>query len=154
MQTSEMFSLVSQLAEAKGRQDVQAAMRVQHQDMLLETPAFGATAKGHVENEAALKRFFKSFPNYHVTLSGHAGDGATLVCWGNAHMTLTGDRFGVTPNGRRANLPASFKFTFKDELIASEWFLFDLAELCAQSGVSTDVVRAKLFGSRHRDVAA
>jgi hypothetical protein len=39
------------------------------------------------------------------------------------------------------------QFTFSDELIASERFFFDLSELCAQSGVSTDAVRRKLFGA-------
>ena len=38
------------------------------------------------------------------------------------------------------------QFAFKDGLIAGERFVFDLAELCAQSGVSTDTVRQKLFG--------
>ena len=31
-------------------------------------------------------------------------------------------------------------------LIAGERFFFDLSELCAQSGVSTDAVRQKIFG--------
>jgi len=62
-------------------------------------------------------------------------------------MTMTGDRFGASPNGRRAELPVFIQFTFKDELIASERFFFDLSELCAQSGVSTDTVRQTLFGA-------
>jgi hypothetical protein len=61
-------------------------------------------------------------------------------------MTMTGDRFGATPNGRRAEVPVFIQFTFKDDLIAGERFFFDLSALCAQSGVSTDIVRRKLFG--------
>jgi hypothetical protein len=38
------------------------------------------------------------------------------------------------------------EFSFRDGLIARERFFFDLSELCAQSGVSTDAVRATLFG--------
>src|SRR6516225_7274233 len=64
-----------------------------------------------------------------------------------AFGTMACDRFGVVPNGRRAELPVFIQFTFKDDLIASERFFFDLSELCAQSGVSTDVVRQKLFGA-------
>ncbi|WP_247319516.1 hypothetical protein [Bradyrhizobium sp. 141] len=37
-------------------------------------------------------------------------------------------------------------FAFRDDRIAHERFVFDLSELCAQSGVSTDAVRRKLFG--------
>jgi len=61
-------------------------------------------------------------------------------------MTLTGDRFGVVPNGRRAELPVFIQFEFKNDLIPRELFFFDLSALCGQSGVSTDTVRRKLLG--------
>src|SRR5882757_8196561 len=109
--------------------------------MLLETPAFGTSALGLAENERVLTRFFTSFPDYNVVLEGHAADNDTLVCWGRAQMTMTGDRFGVVPNGKRAELPVFIQFTFRNDLIASERFFFDLSALCAQSGVSTDAVR-------------
>ncbi|MGP3951431.1 ester cyclase [Streptomyces sp. 7N604] len=141
-----MFELAQALAVAKSRQDVPAAMKLFHQDMLLVTPAFGTTARGLAQNEKALTQFFISFPDYNVVLQGHAGNGATLICWGTVQMTMTGDRFGVVPNGRRAELPVFIQFAFKDDLIAGERFFFDLSALCAQSGVSTDAVRRKLFG--------
>jgi predicted ester cyclase len=142
-----MFELAHELAVAKSRQDVPAALRLLHPQMLLESPALGTRACGHVENQWALTRFFASFPDYDIALHGHASNGDTLVCWGTARMTMTGGRFGVTPTGRRAELPVFIQFTFSDELIASERFFFDLSELCAQSGVSTDAVRRKLFGA-------
>ena len=92
-----------------------------------------------------LRRFFASFPDYDVLLQGHASNADTLVCWGTVRMTMTGDRFGVTPNGRRTELPVFIQFAFKDDLIAGERFFFDLSELCAQSGVSTDAVRQRIF---------
>lgn len=140
------FELAHGLAVAKNRQDVGAAMRFLHPDMVLETPAFGTVARGHAENEKALTRFFGSFPDYDVSLDGHAGDENTLVCWGTVRMTMTGDRFGVAPNGRRAELPVFILFSFKDGLVAGERFFFDLSVLCAQSGVSTDAVRRTIFG--------
>jgi predicted ester cyclase len=103
-------------------------------------------ARGLAENERTLQRFFGSFPDYHVDLQGHASNEETLVCWGTAHMTMTGDSYGVTPNGRRAELPVFIEFAFTDGRIARERFFFDLSALCAQSGVSTDAVRRKLFG--------
>lgn len=146
MNNDRMFELAQALAVAKSRQDLPAAMKLLHRDMVLETPAFGTTARGPAENEKALSRFFASFPDYNVVLQGHAGDEDTLICWGTARMTMTGDRFGVVPNGRTAELPVFIQFTFKDDLIAGERFFFDLSALCAQSGVSTDAVRRKLFG--------
>ena len=115
-------------------------MKLLDQDMLLEAPAFGTKAQGLPDNEAVLRKFFKSFPDYSVELEGHASNDETLICWGTAGMTMTGNRFGVVPNGRRAQLPIFIQFTFKNDLIAREVFFFD------QSGVSTDAVRRKLFG--------
>lgn len=146
MDSDRMFELAQALAVAKSRQDVPAAMKLLHEGMLLEAPALGTRARGPAANEAALTKFFRSFPDYDVALQGHADDGETLICWGIARMTMTGDRFGVAPNGNRAELPVFIQFAFKDGLIAGERFVFDLAELCAQSGVSTDTVRQKLFG--------
>ncbi|HEX5289874.1 MAG TPA: ester cyclase [Streptosporangiaceae bacterium] len=141
-----MFELAQALAVAKSRQDLPAAMKLFHRDMVLETPAFGTRARGLPENEKTLARFFVSFPDYDVALSGHAGNDDTLICWGTARMTMTGDRFGVIPNGSPAELPVFVQFAFKDDLIAGERFFFDLSALCAQSGVSTDAVRRRLFG--------
>lgn len=145
-----MFALAQALAVAKSRQDVPAALELLHSEMVLQTPAFGSVARGHAENQRALTRFFATFPDYDVQLDGHAGDGETLVCWGTVRMTMTGNRFGVEPNGNRAELPVHIRFTFADELIASERFFFDLASLCAQSGVSTDVVQRTLLAAVSR----
>jgi len=139
-----MIELAGVLAAAKSRQDVPAALRCLHPDMLLVSPAFGTHARGHAANEAALKRFFASFPDYEVELQGHATSSDSLVAWGTIRMTMTGDRFGVSPNGQRAQLPVFIRFTFADDLIASEYFFFDLSALCAQSGVSTDAVLRKV----------
>lgn len=141
-----MFELAQALAVAKSRQDVPAALQLLHQDMLLECPPLGTTARGLAANEKTLARFFASFPDYEVALEGHASDGEVLVCWGRARMTMADVRFGVIPNGRRADLPVFIQFAFRDDRIAGERFFFDLSELCAQSGVSTDAVRKKLFG--------
>ena len=146
MNSDRMFELAQALAVAKSRQDVPAALAVLHDDMLLETPAFGTSARGLAENAKVLTRFFASFPDYNVVLEGHAANNGTLVCWGRVHMTMTGDRFGVVPSGSRADLPVFIQFAFKDDRIARERFFFDLSELCAQSGVSADTVRRKIFG--------
>src|SRR5689334_12628338 len=104
MDRERMVELAQELALAKSRQDVPAALKVLHDDMLLETPAFGTCVRGLAENDRVLQRFFKSFPDYKVELEGHASSDDTLICWGRAQMTMTGDRFGVVPNGRRSEL--------------------------------------------------
>lgn len=154
MHDRRMWELAQALAAAKSRQDVPAALRLFHPEMVLESPAFGTTARGPAENEKALRQFFASFPDYAVDLHGHAGNGDTLVCWGTARLTMTGHRFGMVSNGERAEIPVFIQFTFKDDLIAGERFFFDLATLCAQSGVSTDAVRERLFPARRGGDAA
>jgi predicted ester cyclase len=154
MEDERMFELAQALAIAKSQQDLPAAMMLLHEEMLLECPAFGTRVRGLAANEEVLRRFFQSFPDYSITLDGRAGNGEALVCWGIAQMTMTGDRFGVISNGRRAALPVFIHFTFKDDLIASERFVFDLSELCVQSGVSTDAVRRKLFAHQAAELAA
>jgi predicted ester cyclase len=154
MDGNRMFELAQELAVAKSRQDLAAAMKLLDKDMLLEAPAFGTRARGLTENEAALAKFFRAFPDYNVALEGHASNGETLICWGTVRMTMTGDRFGVVPNGQRAQLPVFIQFGFKNDLIAREVFFFDLSALCGQSGVSTDAVRRKLFGETIPSVVA
>jgi hypothetical protein len=80
MTPGRMIELARALADAKSRQDVPGAMRLFHEDMLLES-AFGTSARGLAANEAALRGFFTSFPDYHVTLRGHANSEETLICW-------------------------------------------------------------------------
>ncbi|SUD47872.1 Predicted ester cyclase [Nocardia otitidiscaviarum] len=145
MVTDRMFELVRQLATAKGRADVSAALRLMHDDMVLEVPAFGAVVRGRSANETALRWFFATFPDYRVEVTGHLADRTGLVAWGTARMTLTGNGLGVFPTGRGAELPVFLRFRFADDLIVGEYFHFDLAELCAQSGVSGDEVRRHLF---------
>ena len=142
MHEQRMLELAHALAVAKSRQDVPAALRLFHPDMVLETPAFGTTARGLTENEKALRRFFASFPDYDVALHGRHPEPARGR---GLRLTMTGNRFGVLPNRERAEIPVFIQFTFKDDLIAGERFFFDLATLCAQSGVSTDAVRQRLF---------
>ena len=63
-------------------------------------------------------------------------------------MVLEAPAFGSVARGLAENEFALARFfaTFPDGLIASERFFFDLAALCAQSGVSTDAVQRALFG--------
>jgi acyl-coenzyme A thioesterase PaaI-like protein len=62
-------------------------------------------------------------------------------------MTMTGTRFGSEPFDQPAELPVIIEFDFRDGLISREHFHYDLANLCAQSGISTDAARRALFGS-------
>jgi SnoaL-like domain len=92
MNSDRTFELAQALPFAKSRQDVAAAVKLLHRDMLLESPAFGTKARGLAENEQALTRFFAAFPDYNVVLQRHASSDDTLICWGTVRMTMTDDR--------------------------------------------------------------
>ncbi|CEJ10224.1 SnoaL-like domain protein [bacterium YEK0313] len=134
----EMAGIVDALATAKSRQDIEAAMRIYHPEGVLVAPPLGPPREGAAEIRAGLVRFFSLFPDYAVTLEGHAVSGETLVAWGTIHLTLAGRPGGQTPNGRRAVVPVFILFRFRDGCVVWESFNFDLASLCRQSGVSAD----------------
>lgn len=145
MNAARMVALVDELGAVKSRQDVEAAIALQHADMRLAVPPLDAVVLGRDANRRALGSFFETFPDYQVTLEGRAATADELIAWGTVRMTLSTDRFGVVPNGRLAVIPAFFRFSFAEDLISSEYFLWDLADACGQWGVSTDAVRARLL---------
>lgn len=134
----EMAGIVDALAAAKSRQDIEAAMRIYHPQGILVAPPLGPPREGAAEIRASLERFFALFPDYAVTLDGHAVSGETLIAWGAIHLTLSGTPGGQRPNGRRATVPVFILFRFADGRVVWESFNFDLASLCRQSGVSAD----------------
>jgi predicted ester cyclase len=145
MDHEQMVELVTELGRLKSLQDVRGAVDIQHGDMLLEVPPLNAAVRGKAANEVALTDFFRTFPDYAVAIEGTGRADDCLVAWGRVRMTLSSDRLGVAPTGKAAEFPAFFRFGFADGLIAHEYFLWDLAEACAQWGVSSDAVRARLF---------
>jgi predicted ester cyclase len=148
----EKLQLAAGLGEAKGRQNVDDALRFMHDEMVLTSPAWGTVARGKAQNAETLRRFFRDFPDYSVSLDGHVADDRHLVCWGVIRMTMAPGAYGLQANGRRIETPAFLRFTFKDGLIASEYFMVDLSAICAQSGVSADAVGA--FIKAHRSPRA
>jgi predicted ester cyclase len=147
METKRMFELAAALGEAKNRQNVEDALKFMHEDIVLYSPAWGVVARGKAENAEVLHHFFHDFPDYNVSFDGYVGDGENFVGWGTVRMTMADHAYDVVPNGKRVEIPVFIRMTFKDNLIASEYFMCDLAEICAQSGVSVDAVRRNLFGS-------
>ena len=148
MTTDEMFRLATGLGEAKSRAHVADALSFMHEDVVLISPAWGTNAKGKAQNSEVLTRFFKDFPDYSIALDRFIADESDLVCWGVARMTMAEGAYGLSPNGRRIEIPAFLRFTFKEGLIASEFFMVDLAAICGQSGVSTDAVQRFLATAR------
>jgi predicted ester cyclase len=149
MTPQRMFELAQALGEAKNRQNVEDALTFMHPDIVLSSPAWGLIARGHAENAEVLRHFFHDYPDYTVIFDGHVADAEALVGWGTVRMTMSGqasDARGLKPNGRRIKIPVYIRMTFKDDLIATEDFMCDLAQICAQSGLSVDRVYRNIFG--------
>ncbi len=157
MTPERMYELAYELGVAKNRQDVAAALAFMHDDIELSSPAWGAIARGKEENAALLTHFFANYPDYEVTFEGHVADGERFVGWGTVRMTMAvdaSDAKGMTPNGRRIAIPVTIRMTFRDDLIATEHFMCDLAQIAAQSGISIDGVWKNVFGGRAQSATA
>lgn len=146
-----MLELATGLGEAKNRQSVEDALAFLHPEMTLYSTAWGTVACGKDANAAVLRHFFKSYPDYNVSFEGHVTDGETFVGWGTVRMTMARgarDAGELIPNGRRTELPVHIRMTFRDDLIFTEHFACDLAQIAAQSGLSIDAVYANVFGTK------
>ena len=134
--------IVGQLAQAKSRQDVAAAMKIYHPDGILESPPLGTRYVGP-EIEDAIKGWFTFAPDYTVRVDGHGMDGETLCCWGEISFTPAFTFGGAPPNGNRASVPVFMLFRFQDSRVAWESFHFDVAGVARQIGVQASaLVRA------------
>jgi len=145
-----MFELAAGLGVAKNRQDVAAALTFMHDDIVLSSPAWGLVARGKDENAAVLTQFFANYPDYEVSFEGYAANEEHFVGWGTVRMTMAADATdtqGMSPNGRRISIPVTIRMTFKDDLIATEHFMCDLAQIAGQSGISIDGMWRNVFGT-------
>lgn len=149
MTPKRMYELATGLGVAKNRQDVAAALAFMHDDIELHSPAWGVIARGKAENAAVLTHFFADYPDYEVRFDGHVADAENFVGWGTVRMTMAqtaSDAKFMVPNGRRITLPVMIRMTFKNDLIATEHFLCDLAQIALQSGISVDGIVHNIFG--------
>ena len=137
---------VAAYAAAKSRQDIEAALALCSDDFRLETVALGTCARGKDEARLQLGIFFTAFPDYAVTVDGMATDDGVLTAWGRARITLAGPLLHFPATGRTAELPFFCVFPFAGGLIAGERFAFDLADLCAQTGLPVEALRAAAYG--------
>lgn len=148
MTPERMYQLALGLGAAKNRQDVDTALTFMHDDMELTSPAWGVTARGKEENAALLAQFFANYPDYEVSFEGHVADDEQFVGWGTVRMTMAADATdaaGMSPNGHRISIPVTIRMTFKDDLIATEHFMCDLAQIATQSGISADGMWENIF---------
>ena len=135
---AEMCSIVNALAEAKNRQDVEAALAVYHTDAILESPPFRARRAGTEQLRVGLNSFFEMVPDYAVELPHLVADGDTLCGWGAISFTLSHTFNDAIPNGRRVSTPVFILSRFKERRVIWESFHFDLSDVAEQSGVPTE----------------
>ena len=148
MTPEQMHALASGLAEAKNRQNVEDALTFMHDDMVLHSPAWGVVARGKQENREVLTHFFANYPDYNVCLEDYVADDRRFVGWGTVRMTMAEnatDAGGHRPNGERITLPVTIRMTFKDGLIASEFFSCDLMQIALQSSIPADAMAKAVF---------
>lgn len=122
-------------AEAKGRQDIDAALACCTGDFILEAPAAGTRAHGEEEVRQQLAGLFDALPDYRFITEGSAlGENGEVVLWGRFRGTSRA-RLGRRKLRRRpVEVPASANFLTRDGLLCRETFYFDGLTLAAQAG--------------------
>jgi steroid delta-isomerase-like uncharacterized protein len=140
--------VVAEYAAAKSRQDIEAALRVCHEDFVLETVPFGIRGHGKTEVAAQLQLFFTTFPDYRATVEGQAASADVVAAWGTIRATMRGPFGSFAPTGRAFALPFSCVFPLRDGLLAGERFFFDLNAMCEQLALPIERVAAELRAFR------
>ena len=146
-----MRALVDGYARAKSRADVDGALAFCHDDFVLETVSFGVASHGKAETALHLHAFFHSFPDYDVTLEELTFGDASVGCWGSARMTMRGDVLDVRATGHTVELPVFCAFRFRDGLLVSERFFFDLVTLTEGIGVPLATMQRALRAVRQEE---
>jgi predicted ester cyclase len=136
-----MLRLVYDLMAAKKAHDVAGLLRIYHPDVVLEQPSLGVRNQGRAALRPSLELFAKVFPDYERDFEGSAFDGNTLVSWGTARVTLTGEFDGHKPNGALAAVMTFIVYRFADDRIVYEGHHWDLASICHQSGIPVEAVK-------------
>jgi predicted ester cyclase len=144
LEAATMQALARCYGAAKSEQDVGAALSLTTEDFALETVSFGVEARDRKEAELQLIAFFRTFPDYGVTLDGIATAEGVAACWGTARLTFAGDFMGHAPTGRTAELPIFCTFDFANGSLRRERFFFDAATLCEQIGLPHEALDAAL----------
>lgn len=135
----EKIGIVTALMQAKQSHDIDALLALYHPDCILEQPSLGIRSCGHEQIRPGLEAFARHFPDYERSFEGFAEDNETLVCWGHASMTLTGEIGGVKPNGARSKVMTFVTFKFDKGRIIHEGHYWDLATIARTSGVPAEL---------------
>ncbi|MFB4317234.1 ester cyclase [Actinomadura sp. 21ATH] len=145
--------VVRAYAEAKSRADVPASLAYCRPDVVFETVAFQAVARGTEEARRQFTAFLGAFPDYRVELEYLHQAGGRVAGAGTIGATMKGPLAGIEPTGRSYTLPFACHWTVRDGLIAHERFFFDFHQMCRQLGLSTERAGARFEEWRRRAAA-
>ena len=129
------LELIKQLAAYKSRGDIQGAMQVYSEDIVLESPPFGQKAVGANDVLDQMGKFFTLFPDYAVALNRYQilpGEAERIQGVGDITMTLNKSVLGFSSPMLKATTPVAITFSFKQQHINYELFDFDLSHLLSQ----------------------
>lgn len=134
-------------AEAKSRADLDAALELCQPDVVFDTVAFRAVARGRDEARRQFSAFFTAFPDYNVEVDGILAEGDAVAAHGAITATMAGPLAGLAPTGKRFRVPFACSWTVADGLLAHEQFFFDLHQMCEQLGLETSAVSGRLVAA-------
>jgi hypothetical protein len=132
MSASDNRRVLAEHLAAENRHDMQSTLATLHPECVFVDEPLGLRLVGHRGAEQHYRLWWNAFSN---TVDG--GElhwvGDDLLIASSAFVgTHTGDFCGIAPTGRRMRLPFVVFVHFRDRLLASERFVYDLNGLLLQ----------------------
>lgn len=143
MTPADMKTLHDRHLAAEARQDIDAIMATFHETCAHESKATAMKFVGKPAVRMQYEQLFAGFSEISPAHHHEAFGDDLLMDRGIFRGTMTGEVWGMSPTGRRVEVPFARVVIFNDSLICTEIAYFDFADFCDQLGVPLDDAREK-----------
>lgn len=140
--TDDPIETVRRYAEAKNRDDLDAAMDCWHPRGRFRAVPLDLEVDGREEVRFLFREILDSLQGYEGVLESIYGDGRRVTVRWRLTGTATGSLLGARATGRRLDVPAVSLFELSEGLVATEEMYFDLATVADQADVSMRALTA------------
>jgi steroid delta-isomerase-like uncharacterized protein len=130
-----MKSFLAKREAAIRNRDVDALMDLYADDVVVDTPAGGGTAKGKQAVESIYRRWFEAFPDFKLEDEQYVIDGGEVAHFARAVGTNVGGFMGLPATGKRFHSNLAFFFTVENGRITRERRIYDFTGMLIEIGV-------------------
>ena len=157
MSIKELQAVLGEHVRAETAHELEATLATLHPECLFEDYAAGQTFHGR---DGAARHYTQWWNAFDLLFSrGEHGSGrwvadGSYVAEGEFSGTHVGALAGLAPTGRKLRFRFCVFVSFRDGLLASERFYYDLATVAEQLAVDTGALRAAFAAAQSQGTAA